>query len=536
MATATHHSIIWALVRAQHGVISWTQLLALGLTPSGVKHRVRIGRLHRVYRGVYAVGRPDLTRCGRWMAAVLACGPTAFLSHFSAAALWGLAGERGAIELSVSEGDRRSKSGLIVHRRKGLTPTTRHNIPVTSVVDTLIDIAPSLSRRELEAAIRQADVLGHIDPERLRARLDATQARPGVAILRATLDRRTFRLTDSELERYYLPCSDRAGLPTPLTQQYVNGFRVDFFYPGLGLVVETDGLRYHRTPAQQAKDLVRAQRHHASGLTPLRFTHEQIRYEPAYVVGHAQGGRGPAGVPSRAVTIQRERIDGVEVLRLDRPAQRNAFDSAMLAEVNDALDELASDETLRVLVFSTTSPDALSAGADVAEELDAHEGVARMEAFARMYAGVVGFPLPTVCVCVGHCVGAGAELAAGCDLRIAGDNMKARWVGVRHGVPVGPARLAPLVGEAIAKDLIFTSRMLGAEEAEEVGFVREVHPAAEAEAKAIELAQELATRPPAGLRELKRLFLEFSGTPDRVQQENRALVEFQRSGAGLPRR
>jgi very-short-patch-repair endonuclease len=108
-------------------------------------------------------------------------------------------------------------------------------------------------------------------------------SRPGVGILRDTLDRRTFRLTDSDLERYYLPCSDRAGLPRPLTQQWVNNARVDFYYPDLKLVVETDGLRYHRTPAQQSTDIVRYQRHLASDITPLRFTHEQVRYEPAYV-------------------------------------------------------------------------------------------------------------------------------------------------------------------------------------------------------------------------------------------------------------
>jgi enoyl-CoA hydratase/carnithine racemase len=235
------------------------------------------------------------------------------------------------------------------------------------------------------------------------------------------------------------------------------------------------------------------------------------------------------------VTIQRERTDdGVELIRLDRPAQRNAFDSAMLADVNRALDELANDGDLRLLVFSTTTTDALSAGADVAEDLDAAAGVARMEAFAEMYARVVGFPLPTICVCVGHCVGAGAELAAGCDLRVAGDNMKARWVGARHGVPVGPARLTPLVGEAIAKDLIITSRALTADEARRIGFVRSVHPPHEAEQAARDLAAELATRPP--LRELKRLFLEFGQAPQRVEVENRALVEFQRSGTGLPRR
>ena len=235
--------------------------------------------------------------------------------------------------------------------------------------------------------------------------------------------------------------------------------------------------------------------------------------------------------------LERERLDGgIEVLRLNRPEQRNAFDSALLAAVNDSLEDLASDSDLRVLVLSSTSSRALSAGADVAEELGAEGGVARMEAFARMYAQVSTFPVPTIGVCVGHCVGAGAEVAAACDLRVAGDNMKARWVGSLHGVPVGPARLAPLVGDALAKDLIFTSRVLGAEEAERAGFVRSVHPAEEAEVAALALAEELATRPVVGLRRMKRLFLELGDGAARVEHENRELVDFQRHGAGLPRR
>jgi enoyl-CoA hydratase/carnithine racemase len=235
--------------------------------------------------------------------------------------------------------------------------------------------------------------------------------------------------------------------------------------------------------------------------------------------------------------LLRERLDsGVEVLRLNRPAQRNAFDSALLDHVNRTLDELANDDDLRIVVFSTTSTDALSSGADVAEDLGRDAGVARMEAFARMYAAVETFPLPTIAVCVGHCVGAGAELAAGCDLRVGGDNLKARWVGARFGVPVGPARLAPLIGAAAAKDLIFTSRLLEAGEAEDIGFVRSVHPAVEAEQAALELADQLARQHPAGMRQLKRLFLQFGGGPARVEQENRELIEFQRSGSGLPRR
>jgi enoyl-CoA hydratase/carnithine racemase len=111
--------------------------------------------------------------------------------------------------------------------------------------------------------------------------------------------------------------------------------------------------------------------------------------------------------------LQRERLDaGIEVLRLDRPDVRNALDSAALAEIEAALAELAGDEDLRVLVFSTTSEKALCAGADVGEQLDHAAGVARMEAFARFYAAVEAFPAPTIAVCVGNVVGAGAELVA----------------------------------------------------------------------------------------------------------------------------
>jgi len=101
--------------------------------------------------------------------------------------------------------------------------------------------------------------------------------------LRELLDRRTFVLTDSELERRFLPIALAAGLPVPQTGRRVNGFKVDFYWPDLGLVVETDGLRYHRTPAQQARDRLRDQAHTAAGLTCLRFTHAQVRFDPDHV-------------------------------------------------------------------------------------------------------------------------------------------------------------------------------------------------------------------------------------------------------------
>jgi very-short-patch-repair endonuclease len=253
-----------------------------------VDQRIAGGRLHLVYRGVYAVGRPDLTCDGRWMAAVLACGSGAALSHRSAAALWRIgAYEEGRIEVSTPAGTRHRKPGIHVHRRTHLgddVRTSHRGIPVTTPLLTLVDLASTRQQVDtVEGAINEADKHDLIDPETLRAELDELPPLPGVATLRRILDRGTFVLTESKLERYFLPVARKAGLPKPVTQRWVNGGRVDFYWPDLGLVVETDGLRYHRTPAQQAKDRRRDQAHAAAGLTPLRFTHGQIRYEPAYV-------------------------------------------------------------------------------------------------------------------------------------------------------------------------------------------------------------------------------------------------------------
>jgi very-short-patch-repair endonuclease len=148
---------------------------------------------------------------------------------------------------------------------------------------TLVDLAARLSRGRLEQAVNDADRVNLVDPETLRSELERFAGLPGVRALRAMLDRRTFTMTDSELERRLLPISRRAGLSQPQTQVVVNGFRVDFYWPELGLVVETDGLRYHRTPAQQAHDRRRDHAHVAAGLEALRFTHAQITFEPEHV-------------------------------------------------------------------------------------------------------------------------------------------------------------------------------------------------------------------------------------------------------------
>ena len=239
-----------------------------------------------VMRGVYVVGRRELSRPGRWMAAVLSCGDHAALSDSSAGALLEIADELpGTIEVTIPPGTTRRRPGITVHRR----PLASHErievnaIPVTTPIRTLIDLATRLSPRALERAVNEADKRDLVTPHALRAALDAYTGQPGAPALRTLLDSRTFRLTDSELERRFMPITRAAGLPPPVTGERVNGFKVDFYWPELGLVVETDGLRYHRTPSEQARDRLRDQAHTAAGLTQLRFTHEQIRYESAHV-------------------------------------------------------------------------------------------------------------------------------------------------------------------------------------------------------------------------------------------------------------
>jgi len=220
------------------------------------------------------------------MAAVLACGPGAALSHESAAALWGIGPFPPAVEVTIPIASPRRCDGVRIHRRPGLLAThvtVRNAIPVTKPVRTAIDLAARLGPARLERMINEADRLGLFSPEGLLAALGCYPGVRGVGPLRSILGARVFQLTDSELERRFLRIVERARLPHPLAQQDVGGFRVDFFWPDLGLVVETDGLTYHRTPSQQARDRVRDQTHLAAGLTPLRFTHAQVRFESGYV-------------------------------------------------------------------------------------------------------------------------------------------------------------------------------------------------------------------------------------------------------------
>jgi len=277
----------WELARQQHGILARRQLLALGFNTREIEHRLRRGRLHVVMRGVYAVGWPQLTQKRLWMAAVLACGDDAALSHRSAAALWGIAGEaRGRIDVSVRRRCELHRPGLKVRGR----PTLRResvviegDIPVIAVVQTLVDLASELDELAVERAVNEADKRDLVDPETLRGALGRYSGQSGAPLLRRLLDKRTFKLSDSGLEVLFRQIAAAAGLPSPLTKEMVNGWEVDFYWPDLGLIIETDGLRYHRTPSTQSRDARRGRAHSLAEMTSLRFTHFEVKHEPARV-------------------------------------------------------------------------------------------------------------------------------------------------------------------------------------------------------------------------------------------------------------
>lgn len=227
---------------------------------------------------------------------------------------------------------------------------------------------------------------------------------------------------------------------------------------------------------------------------------------------------------------------GVALLRLQRPEARNAIDTRMLVELLEHLAVARGDEAVRVLVVSSSDPMGLSAGADVKEQLDEEGKVRRMQLFADLYDGVVGFPRPTVAVCHGDVVGGGAEIAVACDMRVGGANLRMRFPGAALGVPVGPARLATLCGLATAKYLLLSSRTVGADEALRLGLVNRVAPTATTEEAALQLATSVAAHPPEAVAHLKRMLHEWDDIEGRSRHEGEGQVEWARTGPGLPQR
>jgi very-short-patch-repair endonuclease/predicted transcriptional regulator of viral defense system len=282
------------LAARQLGVVSLTQLKALGLTASAVRSRVASGRLHRVHRGVYAVGHGRLTVEGQWIAAVLACGSKAVLSHRSAAALWGLRSDnRARTDVSVPSRSARSRPGIDVHPSVTLTPadrTIRDGIPCTTLARTLVDLAEVDSPRGVERAIEQAEVLRLFDLRAVEEVLARANGRRGAAVLTAVLARlEEPALTDSELEERFLTLCRAASLPSPEVNEWLviddePAIKADFLWREKRLVVETDGWEAHGTRQAFERDRRRDERLKLAGYEPLRFTRRRIIREPSGVM------------------------------------------------------------------------------------------------------------------------------------------------------------------------------------------------------------------------------------------------------------
>ncbi|MDQ3647891.1 MAG: endonuclease domain-containing protein [Actinomycetota bacterium] len=291
--------------------MSTAQLGAAGVGEGARKHRLQAGRLRRVHRGVYALGPLDLSLRGRWMAAVLACGEGAALSHASAAALWGIRppGVRW-IEVTVpGRARRRGRPGILVHRAAlaASEVISRERIPVTTVARTLVDLAGDVSRRELERAFDEAERMGLLDLDALEATRLASPGRRGAANLRKVMasHRPGSTLTRSPLEEAFLALCATHGLPRPEANLRVGCDTVDFLWRDARLIVETDGAGSHRTRYAFEEDRARDVRLTVAGYRVLRFTYRHVNEEPAAVVAAVRAllyRRSESEVPTSRAT------------------------------------------------------------------------------------------------------------------------------------------------------------------------------------------------------------------------------------------
>jgi very-short-patch-repair endonuclease len=251
-----------------------------------VHRRIVAGRLHRIHKGVYAVGRPTLTRHGHWMAAVLAFGDGAVLSHRTAAALWGLRQSAWKIDVTVPTW-RRPRAGFWLHC-SALDPseiTREDGIPVTTVARTIYDLARVVQRNQVVRAVEESERRGRFDLGAVEAVLERAGHRPGVPMLRSVLaDYQDPPDTRSELERRFAALLRRSRLPAPHANVLVAGFVVDCFWPASKLVVELDSRGFHSSPRAFESDRLRDAKLQRAGYRVIRVTHARLRDDPGGIL------------------------------------------------------------------------------------------------------------------------------------------------------------------------------------------------------------------------------------------------------------
>jgi very-short-patch-repair endonuclease len=284
-------------------VVTRAQIITAGLRRGGIDLRLRTGRLHPIFRGVYLVGHTAEPPLARMMGAVLAYGQGALLSHRSAAELWGLISLFiHAVDVTVDRGQRRSQPGIVIHRSQQIAPKDRrrrNDIPVTSPARTLLDFAEVAPPRELERAFDEAQTQRLIRRKDVEDVISRSPGRHGIAPLRRLLDRQAGpALTESEAEERLFALIRQAGLPEPEVNVTVGRYRLDFFWRTQRLNVEVDGYRYHSTRAAFERDHRRDAELEARGIRVRRVTWHQLMDEPmavvariALAVGASAGGR-----------------------------------------------------------------------------------------------------------------------------------------------------------------------------------------------------------------------------------------------------
>jgi very-short-patch-repair endonuclease len=291
---ARRDRVVGALADRQHGVVARQQLLAVGQTPRVIRRAVEAGRLRPVFRGVYAVGHVALRREGWWMAALLACGPDAALSHRTAATLWRLRTDPSLpVDVTTSTGHGRKHARITTHRTRlhPLDAVVIDDLRVTTPSRTIVDLAATLTGRPLRELVERAQDLRRFDRDDLRAALARAPRRPGtgrledlIALVSPDADN-----ARSHLERLFLLLVRRARLPRPIPNHEIAGRARDFVWPEKRLVVETDGYRYHSSRQARRRDNRRDRELTAGGWRPVRFTYEEIAFEPDDVARELAG-------------------------------------------------------------------------------------------------------------------------------------------------------------------------------------------------------------------------------------------------------
>jgi very-short-patch-repair endonuclease len=272
------------LATQQHGVVSTAQLHDLGYSKRSIQRRAESARLQRLHRGVYAVGHARLSVRGVWLAAVLACGPRACLSHQAAAALWDLRSiPSGAIDVTAAS--RHDLKGIRCHTsRLPLHPddqTKIDAIPVTTVPRTLLDLAEILHPQRLRSILEAAQHRDLLNPEQMRELLQRSPGRHGLKPLQhalATLGDQA-PWTQSQLERAFLELVRDAGLPEHQANVILAGELVDCYWPDHNLIVELDGWGTHKTKRQFNADRRRDTKLQIAGCRVVRLTYDRVVYE-----------------------------------------------------------------------------------------------------------------------------------------------------------------------------------------------------------------------------------------------------------------